>query len=865
MKRCYVLLCGFFALVPFGAIAQDPAHVPGDLLAMIIPGADAQTIAHDLEKVNGSTTQLRVVREVSAPMRAWLFHFDGDVPQYMMLRALRDHRMVQMAQNNHLVQERAVPDDPQYVDQWHHQNIDSEAAWDFSTGGLTATGDTIVVCIVERSDLSQPDLIANAWINHAEIDGNAIDDEGNGYVDDIKGWNTPAGDDEVYGSNHGTQVAGMIGAVGNNTLGVAGANWNVKMMPVAYGGVQEDQVVEAYTYPLIMRRRYNASNGAEGAFVVATNASWGIDGGQPEDSPLWCAMYDTLGTAGILNCGATANNNVDVDVVGDLPTACASDYMVSVTATNIADDRTFSAYGPTTVDVGAPGASVYTTNQTGGYTPANGTSFASPLTAGVIGLLYSAPCASLMELVHDDPAYAALYVRDKLFAGVEQVGNLPGTVVTGGRISAGNSMQLIMDACGPCPVPYELNALPIDLATAQLTWSAVGGTIFDLRYRIVGAADWNDVNSIDGQVFTLSALETCTAYEFQVRMHCDPDVSNYSALFMWTSEGCCSAPLFFNVGFIGEDIANLTWAEVIGASAYDVRLREVGGAWTVMQGITSTNTEVPDLVSCTDYEAQVASVCNGTTGDWSGGVFFTTLGCGACIENDYCASQGSNSVSEWIERVAFGDLDLTTGNDGGYGDHTGQAGIIPINPGWMLNVTLVPGYATFAYVEWWSIWIDLDRDGMFQTTERVFQSGVGSSTEVNASFDAPVADEGLTRMRVVMKYGGNVADACTNYASGETEDYCVDLMYIFGVEEHPQHGIVTAVSTLVNTELVLNAREHLNAELNIVDAAGRIVGVSLFQGTRSVVDVHSLSAGTYAYVLVTGGQGLGQGRFAVVH
>jgi subtilisin family serine protease len=143
-----------------------------------------------------------------------------------------------------------------------------------------------------------------------------------------------------------------------------------------------------------MRRLYNETDGEKGAFVVATNASWGINGGEPADSPLWCAMYDSLGAQGVLNCGATANNNVDVDVVGDLPTACPSDFMISVTATNIDDMRTFSAYGATTIDVGAPGDNVYTTSISGGYGTTSGTSFASPLTAGVIGLLYSAPCAS---------------------------------------------------------------------------------------------------------------------------------------------------------------------------------------------------------------------------------------------------------------------------------------------------------------------------------------------------------------------------------------------------------------------------------------------------------------------------------------
>ena len=233
----------------------------------------------------------------------------------------------------------------------------------------------------------------------------------------------------------------MIGATGANEVGVVGANWNVKMMVVSNSGASDAGVIASHSYPLTMRRMYNETNGEKGAFVVATNASWGIDGGQPEDSPLWCAMYDSLGVQGILNCGATANNSVDVDVVGDLPTACPSDFMISVTATDIDDERTFSAYGLTTIDVGAPGAAVLTTNISGGYGTTSGTSFASPLTAGVIGLLYSAPCSGLMTLVKGDPSAGALFIREKLFDGVDQVGDLPGNTVTGGRINAGTSSE----------------------------------------------------------------------------------------------------------------------------------------------------------------------------------------------------------------------------------------------------------------------------------------------------------------------------------------------------------------------------------------------------------------------------------------
>lgn len=496
---------------------------------MLEEGGRADAVARDLSTVNGISTGLHVAEEVSAPMRAWLLKFDAEaIPNAAMLRAVQNHPQVQMAQRNHYVYERNVPNDAQYGQQWHHQNINSEGAWDITTGGVTATGDTIVVCIIERADVTHPDNLANAWFNHAEIPNNDIDDDANGYVDDYRGWNPPGNDDNVYNGAHGTQVAGMIGAVGDNGLGVVGANWNVKMMVVNYGGVSESAVVAAYTYPLVMRRRYNETNGQHGAFVVSTNASWGINNGQPSNSPLWCAMYDTLGTAGILNCGATSNSNVNVDNVGDLPTACPSDFMISVTATNSADNRTFSGYGLTTIDVGAPGDNVRTTSQGGGYGNTSGTSFASPLTAGVIGLLYSAPCATLMSLVNSDPVEGALYIRQVLFEGVDQVGNLGGQTVTGGRINAGNSMQLIMNNCGPCPAPYGGIATAEGNGQAEFTWNALSEGPFNVRYRAVGESVWTEEAGVVDPAYLATSLDPCVAYEFQVEMICDGESSGYS-------------------------------------------------------------------------------------------------------------------------------------------------------------------------------------------------------------------------------------------------------------------------------------------------------------------------------------------------
>ncbi|MBL0043742.1 MAG: S8 family serine peptidase [Flavobacteriales bacterium] len=390
---------------------------------------------------------------MSPPAHIWLLKHDPAFSGALMLERVRRHPAVEAAQFNHTVQERITPNDTQYNQQWHHvdpqdNDIDTDLAWNTTTGGNTALGDTIVVCVVEGFDRSHSDLIDNSWVNRAEIDGNSIDDDANGYIDDVFGWNPAAGNDNtLFSGSHGTSCAGMVGARGNNANGVVGANWYVKLMPVRYSSLTEANVIASYTYPLVQRQRWNQTNGAQGALVVATSSSWGIDNANPANYPLWCGFYDTMGQAGILSCGATANNNVNIDVVGDMPTACSSPYMISVTATDANDQRTFSGYGLTTIDVGAPGASVRTTTTSNTYVTTSGTSFATPLTAGVLALMYSTPCVGLAQLARSNPQGAANAMRTALFAGVEQVGNLPGQTVTGGRINANNSVQYIVNNC----------------------------------------------------------------------------------------------------------------------------------------------------------------------------------------------------------------------------------------------------------------------------------------------------------------------------------------------------------------------------------------------------------------------------------
>lgn len=865
------LFLSILAVVGLGtASSAQQAIIPGDILVMLKPGASATTIANDLATFNGQTTELRVVQELSAPMRIWQLHYGNTaLPQEVMLRAVKSHRAVQFAQNNHVVKDRTVPNDTEYSTQWHHQNIDSEGAWDVTTGGVTATGDTIVVCIIENADLPHPDLIDNAWYNFQEIPNNSLDDDANGYVDDFEGWNPQGNNDNVYGGSHGTEVAGMIGAKGDNAQGVAGANWDVKMMVVTRQGVGEAQVIQSYTYPLVMRRLYNQTGGGKGAFVVATNASWGIDNADPSDYPLWCAIYDTLGTAGVLNCGATANNNVDVDVVGDMPTACSSDFMISVTATNTNDVRTFSGYGATTIDVGAPGDNVYTTAIGGGYTSTSGTSFASPLTAGVIGLICSSPCPSFAALMQGDPQAGALYVRQALFNGVEQVGNLPGNTVTGGRINAANSLQWIMNSCGTCPNPYNLTATSVALGESTLGWSAVGSPVFNVQYRPVGGGAWTTVPNIANNSLSLSGLSNCTAYEFQVEALCDTSSSGYSPLLTWTSEGCCTAPMNVSVAISDAVNATATWNTVLVAGSYELRYRISGtSTWTTLSGLTGTSTVINGLDSCTTYELEMGSSCNGNPSGWSATTTFTTTGCGDCVDNTYCPSASDDASTEWIANVTVGTLNNTSVSDDGYGDYTGQSTTLLI--GQSYPISLSPGFNSFPYNEWFRVYIDQDHDGQFSASEVVYDAGSASSAIAIGQLTVPAtALPGSTRLRVIMRYNAAPTDGCQDgYDYGETEDYCVTLNSTVSVAELNNGMQVTVFPDPADRDIFFDISTPGTkgaVVIDVLDNSGRLVARKAVQQGRATITTAWLEEGMYIYSVKQGGEEMKRGKFVVFH
>ncbi len=561
MKHLMPMLIAIFASISFYGTSQkthfdNKPFVEGEMLVQLIDNASLKEILHRAP----AEYQLDFVKELSDIMRVSLLSFNKEAISHEGIQYwLYSQPEVSIVDYNYYVEMRStLPSDPSITQQWHHNNtgtgggtvdadIDSDLAWDITTGGTTATGDDIVVCLVEGGggNLDHADLTGNRWINPGEIENNGVDDDGNGYIDDYNGWNTGSNNDDYGNSGHGTNCLGMIGAKGNNNIAVAGANWDVKLMVCNMGGnLTQANVIAAYTYPLKLRQQWNNSGGTEGAFVVATSASWGIDGANPNSYPLWCQFYDTLGFYGILNVGATTNSNLNVDTAGDMPTACASDYMIGVGRTD-KNDNTAGGYGLTTIELGAPGINVVTTNGTTagatGITTTTGTSFSCPLTAGVIGLAYSIPCANFMGIVTSNPKGAADLVLQALLNGTDPKSQLASKFVTGGRLNSRNTLdELMAVSCSGtiCLGPSSINVGSITGASASVTFSPNGSaTSTDFFWRLVGAPTWTIVNGATSPI-NLTNLTNCSDYEFYFQSICGPDQSSPTATQSFGTTGC---------------------------------------------------------------------------------------------------------------------------------------------------------------------------------------------------------------------------------------------------------------------------------------------------------------------------------------
>ncbi|MFQ5649813.1 MAG: S8 family serine peptidase [bacterium] len=317
-----------------------------------------------------------------------------------------------------------LPNDPRFGELWGLNNtgqtggtadadIDAPEAWNISTGSAT-----VLVSVIDTgTDINHEDLAANIWTNPGEIPNDGIDNDGNGYIDDIHGWDFFNNDNTVFddplNDDHGTHVSGTIAAVGNNGIGVAGVNWQATIMPLKFLGPGGGTTADA-----ILAIEY-----ATNKSVRVINASWG-GGGFSQ------ALKNAIDASGAVFCAAAGNSGLDNDASPHYPSSYTSANLIAVAATDHDDLMAgFSNFGATSVDLGGPGVSILSTTPLNTYSLFSGTSMATPHVTGVAALILS-----------QSPGLTPVQVKNQILASVDPVASLNGVTVTGGRLNAANAL-----------------------------------------------------------------------------------------------------------------------------------------------------------------------------------------------------------------------------------------------------------------------------------------------------------------------------------------------------------------------------------------------------------------------------------------
>lgn len=443
----YLRMFGFALLFSVAAQASTASN-PKKIIVRFQDGLMPQEIRtllenQDVEKVEALVPSLNlysVTFKRSTVSSAFLRTFSGG------------SGLVRYAQPDHIVKLRQSPNDPELASQWSlnglsaRGDIGTTRAWEIGTGGKDAHGNEVVVAVVDGGlDVNHKDLKNNVWINTGEIPGNGIDDDENGFVDDVNGWNAVEGNGTLMGNPtdmdflHGTHVAGIVGAQGNNKLQVSGVNWNTKIMGIVGSSGETSIVAKAYGYVIAQKKLWIESKGKKGANVVVTNSSFGVDKADcnSADFSLWNDLYNEMGKLGILSVVATSNAEVDVDVEGDVPSGCKSTYLITVTNTDSEDEKykDGAGYGAKSIHLGAPGTDILSTIPGNKTKKLTGTSMATPHVTGTVALLHSLASKKFVERYRSQPAEGAKLLKEILLRSVDPVSSLKSITVTEGRLN----------------------------------------------------------------------------------------------------------------------------------------------------------------------------------------------------------------------------------------------------------------------------------------------------------------------------------------------------------------------------------------------------------------------------------------------
>ena len=411
---------------------------------------------------------------------------------------------IEYAQPNYIYHICRTPNDPDFPDQYAHQLIQMEDAWEIETGSR----DVIVAVIDTGVDVNHPDLKDNIWVNEDEIPDNQIDDDGNGYVDDIHGWNfgdddnivTPSGTSSSTVS-HGTQVSGVIAAVGNNNEGVCGVNWSSSIMALRMSlDFESADVAEALEYA--------AANGAR-----VVNMSFGGDVFGPKGDLVMKAGLDSAYNQGVLLVASAGNSDTSRPLY---PAAFAN--VMAVSSTNGEDLKTGHSSFGVWVDIAAPGTDIVTTTLENDYVSTAGTSFSSPYVGAVAALLF----AYRPDMTNIEARAVLENTTDPVYYGdVDPNQGYLGT----GRVNAYKALTRADNdyPLGEIVSPWQNQMFANDGNDIEVC-VFVHGDDYQLDYRLYGQSDWIRLDEggspadPNGQICLSMANPGSGTYELSLRV-----------------------------------------------------------------------------------------------------------------------------------------------------------------------------------------------------------------------------------------------------------------------------------------------------------------------------------------------------------
>ena len=534
-------------------------------------------------------------------------------------RVWSDHPYIRYAEPDRIVRAPArIPNDPRFSELWGMHNtgqqggvadadIDAPEAWDLFRGSSN-----VVVAVLDTGvDYTHPDLAANMWVNPGEIPNNGIDDDGNGWIDDVYGIDTYNNDSNPMDDHgHGTHVAGTLGAVGDNGIGVVGVNWNVQIMALKIGGgagLPLSAQIRGIDYMVMMKTRY-------GINIVASNNSYGGPGYSQ-------AEYDAIrasNDAGIMFVAAAGNGGWDLigddnDRMPEYPASYDLPGIIAVAATD-RNDRlaSFSNYGRTSVDLAAPGVEILSTVPPSlygvSYETWDGTSMATPHVTGAVALgMAFEPSASLAE------------IKQLLLGSVDVLPDLQGRTVTGGRLNLDRFLRSFNLA------PVLSAAAPLVLRPVRQGNTDNFGTRITALLESLGTNPITDPNSDARQgIAIISANTGQGTWEYTVNNGATwrplGKVSNTSARLLAanTATRIRFRPNVDFVGTVSPAIVFRAWDQTSGVNGGTADVSRNGGR-TAFSAATATAT-------ITVQPVNFAPVLNTSLSFWLDGIDQTPIG-----------------------------------------------------------------------------------------------------------------------------------------------------------------------------------------------------------------------------------------------